>query len=107
MQHVGLRHRDMADEVIIRWPSGIRQRYRNVPAGHRYSVVECLECECNADLDFDFEVDVLDLLVILEQWGICAGCSADFNGDDGVDILDLLIILDQWGSCPEPEALTP
>lgn len=107
VQHVGLRHRDMADEVIIRWPSGIRQRYRNVPAGHRYSVVECLECECGADLDFDFEVDVLDLLVILDQWGICSGCSADFNGDDGVDILDLLIILDQWGSCPEPEALTP
>ena len=107
VQHIGLRHREVLDEVIIRWPSGIRQRYLDVPAGHRYDVVECIECECGADLDLDFEVDVLDLLVIIDQWGDCEECEADFNRDGVIDILDLLVVIDQWGDCPEPEALTP
>ena len=84
-----------------------KQILKTVPAGHRYSVVECLECECSADLDIDFEVDVIDLLAIIDEWGPCVGCATDFDGNGEVDILDLLVILDQWGSCPEPEALTP
>jgi hypothetical protein len=50
------------------------------------------------DLTDDGVVDVLDLLVVIADWGTCPGtCSnADLNSDGIVDVLDLLIILQQW-----------
>ena len=50
------------------------------------------------DLTGDGLVDVLDLLVVIADWGSCPGeCSAaDLNGDGVVDVLDLLIILQEW-----------
>jgi hypothetical protein len=64
-----------------------------------------------ADLNCDGTVDVLDLLILLDNWGACppvergatgkcgdvGGCPADLNGDCAVDVLDLLILLDNWG----------
>jgi CxxC motif-containing protein (DUF1111 family) len=62
---------------------------------------ECLaQPSCEGDLNGDDVVDVLDLLVLLDDWGPCAGCNSDLNGDDVVDVLDLLILLDAWGPCP-------
>ena len=50
------------------------------------------------DLTGDGLVDVLDLLVVIADWGSCPGeCgAADLNGDGVVDVLDLLIILQEW-----------
>ncbi|MBM44541.1 MAG: hypothetical protein CMJ36_05980 [Phycisphaerae bacterium] len=50
------------------------------------------------DLNGDSLVDVLDLLVVIAEWGSCPGeCgAADLNGDGVVDVLDLLIILQEW-----------
>jgi hypothetical protein len=45
-------------------------------------------------------VDVFDLLILLGNWGPCAGgepCPADLNGDGSVDVFDLLILLGNWG----------
>jgi spore coat protein A, manganese oxidase len=54
------------------------------------------------DLNCDGVVDVLDLLIMLDNWGECedcmpGACPADLNGDCAVDVLDLLILLDNWG----------
>ena len=51
--------------------------------------------EC--DLNFDGEVDILDLLVVLHDWGNCpetpAPCNGDVDRNERVDIHDLLAIL--------------
>ena len=51
------------------------------------------------DLNGDSAVDVLDLLLVIADWGTCPdeGCSnADITGDGVVDVLDLLAILQNW-----------
>jgi hypothetical protein len=52
-----------------------------------------------ADLNGDGVVDVLDLLILLDNWGTCqecGDCPADLNNDCAVDVLDLLLLLDAW-----------
>jgi hypothetical protein len=57
-------------------------------------------CECPADLDGSGEVEVMDLLVVIEDWGPCtAGCLGDLDGDDIVGTDDLLLIIANWGEC--------
>lgn len=52
------------------------------------------------DANHDFQVDILDLELVLVQWGTCPGppaiCNADVNGDLFVNVLDLLIVLSTW-----------
>jgi hypothetical protein len=55
---------------------------------------------CPADLDGDGVVDGEDLLILLSEWGPCAGCDSDLNNDGVVDGEDLLILLSEWGECP-------
>lgn len=53
-----------------------------------------------ADLNDDGAVNVLDLLVLLSNWGDCGGgsdCAADLNEDETVNVLDLLVLLSAWG----------
>ncbi len=56
-----------------------------------------------ADLDGDGTVGILDLLVLLTNWGQCPDppdvCPADLDGDGTVGILDLLTLLAEWGEC--------
>jgi hypothetical protein len=52
---------------------------------------------CVGDLDGDNVVGVLDLLMMVSQWGPCGGCAADLTGDGRVDIYDVLILLANWG----------
>jgi hypothetical protein len=61
---------------------------------------ECpVDC-AKADLNCDGVVDVLDLLILLDNWGECKDCKtcdADLDDNCLVDVLDLLILLDNWG----------
>ncbi|TVQ54895.1 MAG: hypothetical protein EA377_04580 [Phycisphaerales bacterium] len=52
-----------------------------------------------ADLNQDGAVDILDLLILLENWGSCAPeatCPGDVTGIGEVGILDLLELLENW-----------
>ncbi len=53
------------------------------------------------DIDGDGDVDIVDLLLLLSDWGVCQvppdGCPADLDDDGTVGILDLLILLANWG----------
>ena len=66
---------------------------------------ECDECvTCFPDLNCDGRIDVLELLMILQNWGACAGscpddCPEDLNLDGSVGIDDLLIFLAHHGVC--------
>lgn len=53
--------------------------------------------EVLGDLNGDGVVNVFDLLLLLENWGSCAGCDADLNGDGMVNVFDLLLLLENWG----------
>lgn len=50
------------------------------------------------DLNGDGYVDVSDLLILLNSWGLCQGdCPADLNNDGFVDVSDLLVLFSNWG----------
>ncbi len=56
---------------------------------------------CLGDLDSDGSVGIVDLLLLLAQWGRCPlGCIADLDADGLVGINDLLDLLANWGPCP-------
>ena len=47
------------------------------------------------DINGDGVVDVLDLLIILDQWGM-SDSPADINGDGVVNVNDLLMVIGNW-----------
>jgi hypothetical protein len=49
------------------------------------------------DVNGDGVVDVSDLLLMIGDWGSCAGCPSDANNDGYVDVTDLLIAIANWG----------
>jgi len=49
-----------------------------------------------ADINQDGSVDVIDLLIIIDQWGQ-TDSPADINGDGIVNVSDLLIVIANWG----------
>ena len=61
---------------------------------------------CPWDLNGSGDVGVLDLLVLLVNWGPCPtacppqGPYCGFDDDCIIGILDLLILLANWGPCP-------
>jgi len=57
-----------------------------------------LSSDCAADIDGDGNVNVSDLLIIIDQWGL-TNSPADVNDDGIVDVSDLLIVSDNWGPC--------
>jgi len=54
---------------------------------------------CIADITGDTVVNVSDLLVVIDQWGL-SNSKADISGDGMVDVTDLLVVVGNWGSCP-------
>jgi len=53
------------------------------------------------DVDYDGDVGVLDLLLLLAQWGDCDSetlCTADLDHNGVVNVADLLLILALWGA---------
>jgi len=53
---------------------------------------------CDPDINGDGYVNVSDLLVVIDQWGL-ANSPADVNFDGIVDVADLLIVVGNWGPC--------
>ncbi len=53
----------------------------------------------SGDLDIDCRVGIVDLLILLRNWGPCQSeeCRADLNGDDLVDGLDFWMLISNWG----------
>ncbi len=96
------------ETIQLRWHfdtiDGLFNNYRGWQVDAISITATGLECEdpepaCPEDLNGNGEVDVSDLLILLSDWGSCAGCPADLNGDGVVDVSDLLILLGAWGSC--------
>ena len=50
------------------------------------------------DANGDQCVDIQDFLFLLTLWGPSSTCVADFDFDGAVGIVDLLIVLAQWGA---------
>ncbi|MHC4126863.1 MAG: hypothetical protein ACYS1E_06665 [Planctomycetota bacterium] len=55
---------------------------------------------CPWDLNGNDNVDVVDLLVVIANWGPCPGCPADFDDDGLVNVVDLLVLIANFGPCP-------
>ena len=51
----------------------------------------------SGDLNDSGLVDVLDLLLLLMDWG-CSDCEADLDGSGAADESDLMLLLERWGS---------
>ena len=51
---------------------------------------------CIADITGDTVVNVSDLLVVIDQWGL-SNSKADISGDGMVDVTDLHSSGRQWG----------
>ena len=49
------------------------------------------------DLDGDGVIGFNDLVMLLAQWGPCAGCAADLDGSGDVGFGDLIMLLTNWG----------
>jgi hypothetical protein len=64
-----------------------------VKIGNHY----CNDVVCPADINDDAVVNVSDLLIVIDQWGLSG--SADITGDGIVDVSDLLEVVGNWGSC--------
>jgi len=58
---------------------------------------------CDGDEHADGAVDVLDLILVLVNWGTCDSfpfpCEGDINGDEEVDVQDLVAVIAAWGEC--------
>lgn len=49
------------------------------------------------DINSDSKVDIVDLSILLSNWG-SGDTGSDINGDDDVDIVDLSILLSEWST---------
>ncbi len=61
----------------------------------------CTAQVCPWDLTADGEVNVVDLLLLLADFGSCDGSPADFDGDGCVTVVDLLTLITNLGPCPD------
>ena len=65
--HFGLGSESRVDRLAVRWPSGIRQEYRDVDADRVFRIVE-VDCGDGRELDGDGVCDVAPILLDLEPW---------------------------------------
>ncbi|HRQ75107.1 MAG TPA: hypothetical protein PK098_04230 [Phycisphaerales bacterium] len=90
------RSRSFADDADAHDP------FFNINPDELFTPPHAIVIDCPADLNDDRVVDVLDLLILLGNWGACgdAPCLNDLTLDRVVDVLDLLTLLGSWGPCP-------
>ena len=58
---------------------------------------------CIGDVNGDGTVDVLDMILVGQQWGKTGTpgwIPEDVNNDGAVNVLDMIVIGQHWGSCP-------
>jgi hypothetical protein len=57
-----------------------------------------LSTAASSDVDGDGDFDVDDLVLVILNWGACAGCICvgDLNGDGAVDVDDLIAVILSW-----------
>ena len=48
------------------------------------------------DANGDGMVGILDILIVIADWGPCDGCAGDQNGDGQASILDILLMIANW-----------
>ncbi len=68
--------------------------------GSEFEACDCVRLVPPGDVDGDGIVGVVDLLLLLAEWGLCgpaAECAADYNGDVMVGVVDLMIMFGNWG----------
>ena len=89
--HIGMAINELGAIVCWAWDTDI---------GRNVAVVLAPGSPLLGDLDENGIVNVLDLLLLLGDWGPCspppATCPADLDGDGEVNTLDLLIMLGNW-----------
>ncbi len=57
------------------------------------------ECPIDCpDINGDGYVNIVELLTIIDQWGL-TDSPADINDDGVVNVSDLLLIISNWGPC--------
>ena len=72
-------------------------------AGGRDGTIACLSGGVDAvvynpaDINQDGIVGVIDLLIVIDQWGQ-TNSPADITGDGIVNVTDLLMVVNNWGS---------
>ena len=94
--HFGLAQNERVSELVVRWPSGIVQKLRNVKANQVLRVVEKRgQAFLPGDVNQDGIVNILDLVVVAKHLGETPPTEArvDVNNDGIVNILDLVAIL--------------
>jgi hypothetical protein len=59
---------------------------------------DCEKPPCVGDLTGNNVIDVDDLLIVINTWGLPKG-AGDVNEDGNVDVDDLLEVINHWGPC--------
>ena len=54
-------------------------------------------CFCLNDANVDGAINVVDILLVLSEFGCGSGCTADVTNDGNVNVSDLLSILSDFG----------
>ncbi|NNF44167.1 MAG: hypothetical protein HKN62_14205 [Phycisphaerales bacterium] len=63
------------------------------------AVTLTIDTLCPADVDLDGGVGLMDLVRVLDEWGVCAPCSSDVDRDGVVGLSDVIAVMTAWGSC--------
>ncbi len=94
--HFGLGASEVIDDLVVEWPNGRWNRWRDVPSDQSLTLSPCF---IDGDADGDCSVGMQDLGMTLEGWGnpTQAWRNGDVNGDGAVDFRDLNLVLDGWG----------
>jgi len=71
-------------------------RGKSAPVAMDSVMIVLDETTAEGDVNGDGIVDIMDLLLVLADYGPCAGCDTDINGDGVVDVTEVLIILAGW-----------
>ena len=79
----------------IAWDAYVA-RGKSAPVVMDAHVIELDNVGLGGDANGDGVVDVIDLLMVLADFGPCEGCDTDFNGDGIVGVVEVLVILFNW-----------
>ena len=69
----------------------------NYDPNSTYDNGSCEPCGCPGDINGDFTVSVMDVLLLLAEFGCVVDCSADIDEDNTVSVSDLLFLLSNYG----------